>query len=417
MSVLHRAAGVACVTVVAASFLVSSRAAEQVSEHLTLGEAIEVALARSSVLRARRADVEQAEGRLLAARVYPYNPEVTLEGARRTNGSSTTDRSFALGQEIEIGAQRGRRVTAASADLTASRAMLVREERLLTARVRAAFAEALRMRALHAVEQANTDLARSLSEVARRRLESGAATQIEVNLAQIQLGRAGRNLTLTEAAYGVAKALLAEVVGLDPTRPPEPQGELEPQPRQLPSDEELLQLALERRADLASFRKASDTARARIELARREAIPNLELQAFHGKEEGTDRLTGAGIAIRIPVFNRNQGRIAEARASHRQVLAETDAVEIQIRQEVASSIARYRGAREAGENLHRQVLSTLHENLALLQRSFEVGKTSWTEVLVFRREFVDVQRDYIETLFEARLAEIELDLATGKPQP
>ena len=34
-------------------------------------------------------------------------------------------------------------------------------------------------------------------------------------------------------------------------------------------------------------------------------------------------------------------------------------------------------------------------------------------MLVFRREFVDVQRDYVETVAEARLAAIELDLAAG----
>ncbi|NIM64048.1 MAG: hypothetical protein GTN89_08635, partial [Acidobacteria bacterium] len=37
-----------------------------------------------------------------------------------------------------------------------------------------------------------------------------------------------------------------------------------------------------------------------------------------------------------------------------------------------------------------------------------------TEVLVFRREFIDVQRDYIESLADARLAGIELDLAAGR---
>lgn len=409
MSFFHRAAGVACAALVALS---GHAEAQPASDRLTLGEAVEEALARSPVLHAQRAEVEQAEGHLLTARVYPHNPEVTLEGARRTNGDSSTDRSIALGQEIEIGGQRGRRVAEASADLDASRARLVWEERLLVARVRTAFTEALRMRALLAVEQANTELARSLSDVARKRFEAGAVAQMEVNLAQVQVGRALRDLKLTEAAYEVAKTLLAEVVGLDPLRPPEPDGELGLVARPLPSAAGLLESAREHRADLESFRKASESARAHIDLARRERIPNLELEGFHG-EEGPDRLVGGGISVRIPVFNRNQGRIAEARAAHRQALAETDVVEIQIRQEIASTAARYRGAREASENLQQQVLGTLDENLDLLQRSFEAGKTGWTDVLVFRREFVDVQREYIETLSDAALAEIELDLAAG----
>ncbi len=409
MSFFHRAAGVACAALVALSVAAE---AQRSSDRLTLGEAVQEALARSPVLHARRAEVEQAEGRLLTARVYPHDPEVTLEGARRTNGDSSTDRSIALGQEIEIGGQRRRRVAEASADLDASRARLVWEERLLVARVRTAFTEALRMHALLEVEQANTELARSLAEVARKRFEAGAVAQMEVNLAQVQVGRALRDLKLTEAAYEVAKTLLAEVVGLDPLEPPEPAGELGLVARPLPAAAKLLESAREHRADLESFRKASESARARIDLARRERIPNLELQAFHG-EEGPDRLNGGGLTVRIPVFNRNQGRIAEARAAHRQALAETDVVEIQIRQEIASTAARYRGAREASENLQQQVLGTLDENLDLLQRSFEAGKTGWTDVLVFRREFVDVQREYIETLSDAALAEIELDLAAG----
>ena len=74
-----------------------------------------------------------------------------------------------------------------------------------------------------------------------------------------------------------------------------------------------------------------------------------------------------------------------------------------------------RAACDASATLQEHVLGTLEENLLLLQLSFEAGKTGWTEVLVFRREFIDVQREYVEALAEARLAGIELDLAAGRP--
>ena len=202
-------------------------------------------------------------------------------------------------------------------------------------------------------------------------------------------------------------------VYLLPAQPPDIHGELDLPLGRYPSITSLLDAAIEQRADLQSFRNTSEAARNRIELFRRRAIPNLEVEAFYGREDSTDRLVGGEVKIRIPVFNRNQGRIAEARAAHRQTLAETEVAEIQIRQEIAAALARYQAARAAGENLQRQVLGTLEENLRLLQRSFEAGKTGWTEVLVFRREFVDVQREYIETLTDARLAGIELDLASG----
>ena len=64
--------------------------------------------------------------------------------------------------------------------------------------------------------------------------------------------------------------------------------------------------------------------------------------------------------------------------------------------------------------LDRLIEMALEENLSLLQRSFEAGKTGWTEVLVFRREFIDGRRAYIESLVDAWLAGVELDLASGR---
>ena len=59
----------------------------------------------------------------------------------------------------------------------------------------------------------------------------------------------------------------------------------------------------------------------------------------------------------------------------------------------------------------------MSDNLKLLERSFETGKTGWTELLLFRREFVDARREYVQTMGQAWLAAIELDLACGtEPQ-
>ena len=93
--------------------------------------------------------------------------------------------------------------------------------------------------------------------------------------------------------------------------------------------------------------------------------------------------------------------------------AETEAARLQVAREVVAARATYDVLSEASSDLQHGVLSTLEENLVLLQLSFEAGKTGWTEGLVFRREFVDIQRDYIDTLADARLAGIALDLAAG----
>lgn len=392
-----------------------SWAADLPVQPLTLEHALEEAASRSPRLRARLAVVKQAEGRLMTARTYPFNPELALEAARRTTtDGSDLDRSATISQEVEIGRQRGLRKQEASSELEAARARLLRELQILSADVRAAFTLALQAREILEVERTNTTLARSLGETARKRLDAGAAPQMEVNLAQAQVGRAEREFRLAEGAYLAARSLVAELVGLDPAQPPEISGALDVLPPISPPPlGDLVAGALQRRADLEAFRRTAMAAQARIGRIRRDVVPNLVLSAFYDREEESSRIVGGGIGVRLPLFNRNQGLIAEAKAAQQESLADVETLQLRVRLEITSALARYQAAAEAARTLQRQILGSLGENLDLLQRSFQAGKTSWTEVLVFRREFVDVQRDYVTSLTDAHLAAIELELAAG----
>jgi cobalt-zinc-cadmium efflux system outer membrane protein len=106
--------------------------------------------------------------------------------------------------------------------------------------------------------------------------------------------------------------------------------------------------------------------------------------------------------------------VAEARSELARLSAEGAAARLAVRREVADAIATYRSARQAALYLRELVVGTLEENLSLLRRALDAGKIGASDVLVFRREFVEVQRQYVEALFEAQSARIGLDLATGR---
>jgi len=412
---MNRYVRLASVAVIALSFVSATQAEEAGKRRISLDQALAEAATLSPVLAARRASLEEAEARLITAETYPHNPELAIDGANREGGGdSSTDWAVRLTQPMEIGGQRGRRVARASADLDTAVAGFRREERLLAARVAAVFVESLRARELLDVERANAELVQSLADVAGKRFEAGDIPQIEVNLAQAQVGRAERSRRLARSAYDVACAALAEVVGLDPMHAPEPLGELALPPSTPAPVSELLAGALLHRSDLEALRSTIEAAQARIELARREVVPDLALQAFYGREDGTDRVLGGGVAIRIPLFNRNRGAIAEARASERRAASDHEAAELRVRREVVEARIRYEAAVDVTATLQENVVGTLEDNLSLLQRSFEAGKTGWAEVLVFRREFIDSRRAFVESLANVWLASVELDLAAGR---
>ena len=397
--------------------LASAVPSQEATQGLTLEQALQTAFVRSPELMARRAEVEEFRARLVTARTYPYNPEVSAEGARRSGpGVSSTDRGLEVSQEIEIGGQRGRRVAVATASLTAAEARFRRGQRVLAGRVALAFAEALRARELLRIEETDATLARSLRDIEERRLEAGKATQIELNLARAAAGRSVRRVELAKGAYLEARSALAEAIGLPPAAPPEPLGDLAGATAGmagLPPLAELVQMALANREDLAAFRSQEEAARAEIALEQALARPNLVASAFQDREEGTDDISGVGLTIGIPLFNRNRGRIAEASAAAQRVSAESATARLAVEREVASAYAIYQAASAAAQGLGEQVIGSLEENLGLLQRSMEAGKISRTEVFVLRREFVESQREYLDALSQALQARVQLDLAAG----
>lgn len=384
----------------------------------TLQEAIESAFTHSPVLQARQAELAEVESGLLGAKTYPYNPELALEVADRSSpGGSATDRGLSLSQELEVSGQRRKRIAVANEEVAAAEAHLLREKRILAFRVESAFAEAVRSRELLGVAETDAALARDVLGFSKRRLERGATTQIDVNLAQASAGRAERSVQRERAAYASARSALAELAGMDPASPPDPVGGLVFPEGEVPSLEELLEGAIDDRGDLGSIRRQELAAEAAIRLALAERQPNLIVGGFLQREEGTDDIFGATVGVSLPLFNRNQGRIAESRAIRERLRYERDALSLAVKQQVVTALNNLRAARAAAEYLRDQVLGTLEENVDLLQRSFTAGRIGATEVVTLRREFVASRREYVEVLADAWLARVDLDLATGRFTP
>ncbi len=401
--------------ILAGSLLLSVTVMAQVVPEWTLSEALDTAFENSPVLRGRQAERQEVTSRLVDAKTYPHNPEISLELADRSSPrESAIDRGLSISQEFELASQRRKRIAVADQELAAAEAVLVHHRRLLAYKVESAFAEAVMARELLGVATTDAELAQEILAFSQRRLERGAATQIEVNLAQASAGRAERSLRKARADYASARSRLAEIAGANPQTPPKLVGDLHVPEAEPLALEDLLALASERRGDLRAAGQREQAAEAAIRLAIAEGKPNLVVGSFFQREEASDNIVGAAISISVPLFNRNQGRIAESRALRERLRHEQDALHLAIEQEVVTAFNNLLAARAAAEHLRDQVLETLDENVELLQRSFEAGRIGATDVVTLRREFVASRREYIEALADAWLARIALDLAVGR---
>lgn len=382
---------------------------------VTLAEALRTAAERSPALAGARAAIEQAEAGRVAADTYPHNPEFAGEAAARIGEHDTTaDWSVGLQQTVQVGGQTARRREVADAALAQARAEYEVAARQLAARVHFAFVDAVAARDLVAVEETHAGLTASLVEVAQKRFDAGAATRLDVNLARVQAGRAAGRVAAARGVYRVANTLLAEAMAADAAVAPEPAGTLDPPSADIPAFSALLDAARTRRAELLVLRRAREAARARIAAADAEGTPNLGLSVFVGREAAVDTLVGGGVSISLPLFNTNQGAVAEARAAERRVEAEAAAVTARVEQEVLAAAIELQVALETVQALQGQVVGTFEENLLLLQQSFEAGKIGGAEVLTTRSEFRESRRELVEALAAAWSARVQLDVATGE---
>ena len=384
---------------------------------VSVEEALERALRMHPDLALTEADVRIAEGESLRARTPLYNPEISADFGRATaEGRRATDYEAGVEQVIELGGKRGKRVSAATARLEAARSRRLLSRSLLALRVRRAYVLAvLSGQRLVAAREAET-IANTLKSFADQRLELGAGTRLEVNVASAARGRAIAERLAAQQAVRASRAELAAAVG-DPAVPAlAPATETLAFPAALLSEEEFIRRALATRGDLAAAAAEITAAEAELALARALAVPDVAARVGTAREGLDDeRSNSVGVTVSVPIFNRNQGGRAVAQAQlDRARVAET-ALRQAVERDARVAFARYRAAREAQEAYDRDVVDKLAENLALAWESFRAGKIGLLEFNAVRRDLVETRRAFLEALAEVVEARAAADAAAGGP--
>lgn len=381
---------------------------------ITLPEAL--ALAEGSpTLAVAATEVAEARGNLEQAGTYTYNPALAgAAGPVFGEGGRVYDFEAGISQAIELGGKRAARKRVAAAQRDAAVADLAATRLALYAEVRAAYQRALVAQSRVGVASENEAWARQFLEAARERMRLGAATQTELNVAAAGLGRAIAAHKEAERDLLLARQALGEALGL-PGADLEPAGELPTFPA-VPADETaLVAAALASRADLKVAERLRAARVAGVDLADALAVPDPELSAswIHSGVDDTDAVV-AGVRLELPLWNRNQGNRAAARAQRRRAEIELEALRAAIDREVRSAARRYRAATEAVAAFDEQVVGTLAENLKLARETLAAGKLGLLEINNVRRDLVESQLTYLNAIADAVEARAVLERSLGR---
>jgi cobalt-zinc-cadmium efflux system outer membrane protein len=104
--------------------------------------------------------------------------------------------------------------------------------------------------------------------------------------------------------------------------------------------------------------------------------------------------------------NRNQGEIAAAQAERAGATAQLDAARLAAQAEVAVAMARETRARQALAVVEGAV-ELSRKNLDVVRQTFELGRTTASEVLAEQRRYLQVENAHtagLQAVFDARTA-------------
>lgn len=383
---------------------------ERAAVELTYEQALVRARAEAPRVSVARARVAEAEGRLEAAGVRPFNPQVLATAGPRLGGASPQiDASVRATQWFEAGGQRGRRVDVAGAQVEASDARSEDAERLLLRDVGLTFVTALYWRRRIEIASEKLDLATKADAVARRRHEVGDVGGLEASSAALAVSHARAELERTEAALAQVEGQLAALLGVEAGTPVHALGDL----RELAvADAGSGEVDLDARPDLRALAADVRGAQALGDLGRAKRAPNLALGLGYAHEESEHVVFGV-VGISLPVFDRGQGERAVADAGGSRARLELDAARSTAAVEAETAEGLAERTRDAAIAFERDGLDQLERTAALTTLSYEKGAIAYDELLIVRLEVVAARLDYAELLRAAATARVELAAATG----
>lgn len=391
------------------------------AQPLTLGQAVERALASSPAIRSAQSNFPAIEGELAEARVpFFNNPQVSGElGSRdsRPQGGSTgrsANWGVGLSQTFEIaGQQRLRRASALQSREAAEQN--VNEVRAQTIfEVAERFVRVLSLQTRIASEGETLGLIERSAQAISRRVEGGEDSILDANLARVEAERARNGLGLLREQLIQARAELAASI-LWPARDTvEAIGTLDEPPVTFSLDE--LVASAGARPLLRFLDARQRAARSRLDLQRALAYPDVTLGLRHAREgtfDSPERVTGLTVSIPLPLFKRNQAGIG--RASTELTQAEIDRLSAvrQVEAQVRALWARRQNLLARVDNLNTALLPRLTQNQELTRKAFEAGELSLVQLLLANRQLLDAQRELIEARTELRLATVALEAAAG----
>jgi len=384
---------------------------------IALSEALERTLERNPELVALGYALEGAEGRLAQSRLRP-NPELHVavqdvlgtDDYRGLHGAETT---VSLEWILERGV-RERMIDAAQSSVALGSAEIEVVRLDAAAETARRFVECLLLQARLVTRTEGVQLAQRTVDAVRRRVQSTRAPAAELARAEAELARAEILLEDVEHELRAAYRELAAEWGSVRPDFETVRGAIVPPPALEPL--EAILSRVQANPELRRFLTEQRLREAEVRLEEARSRPSWRVSGGLRRYELTDNQAFvAGLTIPLARSNRNQGRIAEARANVARTSAEAEAVRVEIETRLYVLYQELNHDIEVSGRLDRDIIPRIETALEGTQRLYDAGGYSYLELALVQSQLLEAREERLDVTADAHRLVIEIERLTGVP--
>lgn len=394
---------------------------------MRLEEFQQFALASNPTLRQANALVKQSAAQARQAGLYP-NPSVGYQGEQiRGGGYGGGEQGAFVQQTFVLGGKLGLRRQVYDQQRRQDEIGAAEQRYRVLSDAGQSFYSALSAQEIVNVRRRLLSLTMDAVETAHQLGNVGQADAPDVLQAEVEAEQAKIDYTTAQRQYLQAFHSLAALVGKPELTVSPLQGELE-HPPQIEAN----QIADQIVRDSPSVKRAQQgvvRAQAEIKSAKRESVPDLQVHAgvqqnFEPANEITRTPVGlqgfATAGINLPIFNRNQGNVAAARADLERAQAEVTRIQLSLRQMTQPLLQAYLSSQVEAARYKDEMIPRATRAYQLYVTKYQQMGAAYPQVLISQRTLFQLQVGYIhalENLWTTGIALQNYTLSSGLETP
>lgn len=268
-----------------------------------------------------------------------------------------------------------------------------------------------------ALNAQNTAKLREYHDIAARKYEATLAPRQDMLQAEVELAELARRQIELERLRRIAIARINTLMHRPPDAfLPPPPARLDAPPLLL-SAAELRSSALMRRPDLAALSAKLRAEQARVRLAQKEFLPDVEVFGRYDNFWSQPSLRGqVGLNMNVPLYrDKRYAAVREAQLRLSQRRAEYQQRIDDINREVQTAYERFDEAQQTVVLYMRQILPAAEKNVDSAFAAYETSGGDFLRLVAAQRQLITLQERYQESIADYHRRRIELERAVGQP--